>query len=164
MAMRKTFSRAAAAALALILVGGCASRPPIEIQSSGTVPAGGGFALADSVDPQLERAFSAWAEGRGLRPAEQPAFLVQLSVSERPAGTGLFLPDRDDRQWLRAPDLSRKRRPVATLGISIAETATGREVFRASASRRGAGRQQGEGWEPLLEAMLTAPAADVPPG
>ncbi|WP_129794521.1 hypothetical protein [Sphingosinicella sp. CPCC 101087] len=163
--MRNTFSRAAAAALALILIGGCASTPPIETQSSGTLPAEGDFALAEGVDPDLERAFSTWAEGRGLRPAERPAFLVQLSVSERPAGTGLFLPDRDDRQWLRAPDLSRKRRPVSTLAISIADTATGREVFRASAIRRGSGRRAGEGWDPLLQAVLESPGpSDAPAG
>ncbi|GGC13731.1 hypothetical protein GCM10011494_35740 [Novosphingobium endophyticum] len=152
--MRMIYSGAAIAALVAPVLAGCSSGPQIDVVSSGTVPANGTYAIVEGAQGNVGRSVSEILAQHGLTRSETPDYIVQVSHAERPAGTGLLVPDDADAQWLRRPDFHHRTRPVATLGISIAAVADGRELYRASASGRS--RPKGDIWAPLVQAILPA--------
>jgi hypothetical protein len=153
-------SGAAIAMLAPLVLAGCSSGPEIAVVSGGAVPANGTYAIVENAQGDVGRSVSEILARHGLTRSEAPDYIVQVSQAERPAGTGLLVPDDADAQWLRQPDLHHTKRSVATLGISIASAADGRELYRASASGRS--RSKEDVWAPLLQAVLPPPvrAAD----
>ncbi|WP_114953923.1 hypothetical protein [Sphingosinicella terrae] len=153
--MRKNFRRTAAICLALACAG-CASDGVI-VDARGALPSRGTFAFVDGDEREsvaLEAGMAARLRARGLIPAEEADYLVDIGAAERRAGTGALLPTRGEpQQWLRAPDLARRRVGVRTVAIAVSDRA-GQEVYRASASAR-AGSDDGA-WDTLIE-HLTAP-------
>lgn len=149
-----------AAGLAALAMTGCSSGPEIAVTSSGAIPASGTYAIVESAPGDVGRAVSEVLARRGLTQSESPRYIVQVGYAERPAGTGLLVPQDVDRAWLRQPNPYSRKRLVQTLGISIADAMDGREVYRAEASGR-TRTKTGVG-APLLQVIfpLAAPGAD----
>jgi hypothetical protein len=153
--MHMIHSGAAASLLAALVLAGCSSGPGVSVRSGGTIPANGAYALVDGAPGDVSRLVSDILAQRGLTVSKSPDYVVQVSYAMRPAGTGVLVPGDEDLRWLRQPDFHSEKRPIATLGISIAEVAGGRELYGASASGRPPSK--GSGWVPLLQAILPAP-------
>lgn len=146
----------AAVGLVVFTLTGCSSSSQIAVTSSGAIPTRGAYTVVEGVSGDISRSVADVLARQGLTKSESPNYVVQLSYAERPAGTGLLVPLGSDPQWLGRPDFYNRKRPVVTLGISIAEVANGRELYHASAS--GPPHSKKDAWLPLLRALFpTAP-------
>lgn len=149
--MRLIYSKVAAG-LVIFALTGCSSGPQITVTSSGTMPTSGAYAVVEGAPEDIARSVSDLLTKQGLTKSGSPDTIVQISYAERPAGTGLLIPQGSDPQWLRRPDLYHRKLPVMTLGISIAETADGRQLYHASASGRSHSGK--DAWMSLLRALF----------
>lgn len=117
-----------------ILLAGCAvSRAPI-VTINGIPPASG------LIDAPIE-APTKWRQivigrlmQRGFSPSPDSHYILQVTLANRPAFIGLRQPGGADGGWIRPPNSRAKKKWTATLGVTIHERLTGREVYRASAS------------------------------
>ena len=146
-----------------VLAAGCATRPAFDISSSGKLPSEGTFGLvaAEQAEPAYARLAAMRLEGLGLRRADTGKYALQVTLAQRPAGAGLFLPAQPDA-WLRAPARSGSE-PRPTLVLTLSERGTGREVYRiAVAGERPdpSGAAQGEA---LLQAAFDQMSGPVSP-
>lgn len=123
------------------------------------MPVSGSYAVVENEPGELSRSISDILAEHGLTESEPPHYIVQVIYAERPAGIGLLVPRDADPRWLRQPDFHHKKRSIATLGISVAEVADGREIYSASASGRPP--SEGDAWVPLLHALFPAPARNA---
>lgn len=133
--------------LALVL-SACASASPL-VESRGTPPASpasfrlSGAPSGEGEAPAVERQVAAALEARGLREAaaDAPAdYLVEVALSDRPRGVAAAVPQEDGKaQTLTAAVGRSLRHPltrgVASLTIRIVERVSGRELYRATATR-----------------------------
>lgn len=146
--------------LVVFTLTGCSSVSQIVVTSSGTIPTRGAYTVVEELSGDISRSVSDVLAKQGLTKSESPSYVVQLSYAERPAGTGLLVPRGADPQWLGRPDFYHRKRPVVTLGISIAEIANGRELYHASASGRPHSKK--DAWLPLFRALFpAAPTRDA---
>jgi len=134
-AMHRNYN-SVAIGFALLALGGCSRAPQITVSSSGTMPTSGTYIVIEGAPVEISPSVPNLLAQHGLTQSKTPSYIVQVSYAERPAGTGLLAPRGPGSQWLRRPDLHHKRRPIITLGISIADVADGRELYHASASGR----------------------------
>jgi hypothetical protein len=148
---------------------GCATAPVVT--SAGSLPAAGSFAMAeDSADGVgVGSALAARLQARGLRSTAPAAYLVEVTMSERPAGAGIARTEAAQGEWIRAPDLRHKRRRLATLDIRIADHRTGEDIYRVTAHQPVGQRDPATAWPelldaavPLLSAAVSRPGADAP--
>lgn len=116
------------------LLAGCAAAPRESVQTSGALPAQArfGFASFDAGEPDaLRNRIGACLSAHGLTQASDPAYLVQIALSDHPARTQAIDPAQP------APGKQGSKRHDVTLVVTLSEVASGREIWRTSATRRG---------------------------
>ncbi|WP_213978951.1 hypothetical protein [Sphingomonas sp. dw_22] len=119
-----------------LLLASCAGTPGPVVTVSGAMPAPGNYALADSgVDarPDWQGVVVKGLQNHGLVQGPRSSYLVQLALTERPAFVGTLQPDEKIRDRQRRPSARLAGKQIATLTVLITDTATGRELYRASA-------------------------------
>lgn len=141
-------------ALFLVVLAGCATRPAITAAAAGTMPPPGGFRIlgVGGARSNLETAVAARLEAKGFAAAAKGPLLVQVSQSEPPAKTGLTAARPDEGQWLVEPTRSQSQQ-FRRLVVTITDSATGEEIYRAYGTERYRSGQSGDG-ETLQEAVL----------
>lgn len=141
-------------ALFLFVLAGCATRPAISAATAGTMPPPGSFRILGVGDAQsgIERAVAAKLEAQGFAADAKGRMLVQISQSEPPAKAGLTVASPGDDQWLVEPTRSKSQR-IKRLVVTITDSATGEEMYRASGTERYRPGKSADG-ETLQEAVL----------
>ena len=140
----------------------CASSPDLRVTSSGTLPQNGTYRIAPIEQAaHLEELVSERLDGLGFSKSEEPGYLVQVGAFERPAGVGLFVPDVDERQWLRNPSI-KSRRMVQGVVVSLTEMHSGREIYRVTAAEKRRKRAAPDGLASLVAAAFTPPSDPHP--
>jgi len=144
------------AAMALVLLAGCAPPPPPVLDISGAVPAPSSYALAtedsDGAAPWRDLVMHRLGE-RGFAQGEEGPYLVQIGLADRPSKVGIA--PRDDAA---ADKLRRRRRNVTTLSLAIMSRSTGQPVYKASASIGRSKPLNDELIGQLLDLILPPPA------
>lgn len=135
-----------AAAIASLALGGCAHSPAPLVAHIGTMPAGPALTydfgpLDKRHEGRLQPPIAACLETRGTASAENPAYLVQLSLADEPAVSGVYLPDVPTSadtppQWLKQPKRGMTRTRERSLTVSVTAMGNGQEVYRTSATQR----------------------------
>jgi hypothetical protein len=150
--------RSVVCSFAAAILAGCSASAP-TVQSIGTLPTNGTVAVIgpDRADDETDRIVADWLSARGLNRDEQPQFLLQWAASRRPVTTGLLARGdaAEPSAWLSAPVRNGSRR-VERVSLSLIEVATGREVYRASATMR-TGRSAPDDRSRLVGALFAAP-------
>lgn len=140
--------------LFLSILAGCATRPAITTAAAGTMPPPGSFRIlgVDDAPSNLKTAIAAKLEAKGFAADAKGRLLVQISQSEPPAKAGLTIAPPGEDQWLVEPTRSKSRR-IKRLVVTITDSATGEEMYRASGSEH---YRPGKpaGGEALSEAVL----------
>lgn len=136
------------------ILAGCATRPAITAAAAGTMPPPGSFRIlgVDDAPSNLDTAVAAKLEAQGFAADAKGRLLVQTSQSEPPAKAGLTVAPPSDDQWLIEPTGSKSRR-IKRLVVTITDSATGKEMYRASGSERYQPGKTADG-EALRDAVL----------
>ncbi len=113
----------------------CAHHPAIVAGETGALPNPGSYRLlaARAERSREEVALAAKLEANGFSGDEKAALIVQVSLSEPPAKTGLTLGETGEPQWLLPPTHSRTKR-MRRLVVTMTDSETGKEVYRAYGS------------------------------
>jgi hypothetical protein len=127
---------------AMATVTGCAHAPAPQIVQSGALPPGGAsYALVetDGAKPASGAAIAQCLGNRGMTVSDAPAYLAQISESDRPGKAVAYPADPkpekgQEPQWL--PGSAPGRGTIRSLALTLTDAATGREVYRVTASER----------------------------
>lgn len=122
-----------AIAVSLLTVTACSHAPRIETTSSGHWPIAGsfGFGAPDmGGDARLRSQVSACLNAKGMTASSTPAYLVQLGLSDPPAGSRLVQPENAGAPDKRGPGKRRNE----SLSINISSVGDGREAYRVQAT------------------------------
>lgn len=150
------------ALLALAGLAGCATHEPI-VTSQGALPPGGTYGiLSQDAPPHMQDLVSQQLTALGFERSDEPAYLVQIGTSHRPATVGALVPEPDEQQWLRRPWLG-SRQVVRGVTVSLSERESGHEVYRSAAAVRSNPDDVQEHLEPLIATMLTPRPEQDPP-
>jgi len=121
---------------AMCLLHACTAPQPTVV-SAGSIPTSGSFAYVDpGADDALLDGVGRSLEGLGLSRSDTPDYLVEVTHSARPASVGLLVPGAGDPQWHHAPLRKARRRIVETVVLTLSESRSGREIYRAQAISR----------------------------
>lgn len=148
-----------------LLLASCAQHPRLEVGQSGEFPVPAGFRLdydEAALPPELVTGITGALQAHEFRPTEQPRYLVQLTSADRPANTGLFLPDAPpdesgNHSWLSSPARSKSAR-TRRMAVSVIDVANGQEVYRIQASELYRPRHSDDG-----QGLASAILAQLPP-
>ena len=123
--------------LLVLSLPGCATRQPIMTAEAGTMPTPAGFRMlhGGSEPSDQEQALAAKLEASGFSQNENARLLVQISLSEPSAKTGLSVAPTSEPQWLVTPTTSKSKR-MRRLVVTITDGGTGEEVYRAFGTER----------------------------
>lgn len=145
-------------ALLIVALPACATHPAILAAEVGSLPEPGGYRLL-AVHPEISRIEAAVVsklEASGFSAEEKGALLIQVSLSEPPARTGLMLDQGAAPRWLLPPTRSKSKR-TRRLVVTMTDSATGKEIYRAYGSEIYPVRKSDDG-----EALQTSVLALIP--
>ncbi|AJA07025.1 hypothetical protein SKP52_00375 [Sphingopyxis fribergensis] len=136
----------------------CASHPAIIAAEAGRMPDPRGYWLvaAQPERSRVEAALAAKLETSGFSADEKASLIVQVSLSEPPAKTGLALDQSVELQWLLPPTRSKSKR-TRRLVVTMTDSATGKEIYRAYGSEVFREKKSDDG-----EALQTSVFALIP--
>lgn len=122
-------------ALLIVALSACATHPVIRAAEAGSLPEPGGYRLlaAHPENSRIEAALVSRLEASGFSAEEKGALVIQVSLSEPPARTGLMLSQGATPQWLLPPTRSKSKR-TRRLVVTMTDGATGKEIYRAYGS------------------------------
>ena len=119
----------------MLALSACASQPAITATEVGTMPPPRSYHLlaAGPERSPIEAALASRLEASGFSADQKAPLIVQVSLSEPPAKTGLSLAQTAEPQWLVPPTRSKSKR-MRRLVVTVTDSATGEEIYRAHGS------------------------------
>lgn len=114
---------------------GCATTPPVEVQSAGVLPQGSYSIVAspEEAAPAHGELIEQRLRARGLQQADDPKYILQVAWSAKPAPAGILLPEHAPSSWYRNAYRGSAKRTTPMLLISVSDRVSGLEVYRVSA-------------------------------
>ncbi len=136
---------------------GCASTPPLTVDTHGTLPSPAILERPDGRTPAtaLEQDILTQLAAKGFTSAEHGAVLVQVTSALTTGKTGLFVPEDNHGaapRWLVAPSASRSV-DMRVVTVTLSDRTTGKELYRVVATEpRRKGKPQTD--ERITQAIL----------
>lgn len=123
----------------------CAASPPAQTGSLGILPSPAKFRILSGGEgtETLEAALRSKLETMGFSMDERAKLIVQISLSELPPTIGALAASTPGTPWLIAPEPS-KSKHARRLLVTVTDSETGEELYRAYRNERFSARTSGE--------------------
>ncbi|HET6523569.1 DUF4136 domain-containing protein [Sphingopyxis sp.] len=142
----------------ILALSACTTQPAIIATEVGRMPEPGSYRMlvAGPEPSRIEAALASKLKASGFSADEKASLVVQVGLSEPPAKTGLSLLQAAEPQWLLPPTRAKSKR-MRRLVVTVTDSATGEEIYRAHGSELYREKKSDEG-----EALRTSVFALMP--